>query len=638
VDPILLPSALALLAASLLGASLPLTRRWSDRGLHLFVALSAGVFLGTIFFHLLPHLAGIGDHAGHAHGPEDVHDALSPVWPWAAALLGLLLLFALEKVWLSQHTAGHGANPHAVLWSATFLGLTLHAVTTGFALSGVLEHPDTRAQFLLSVLVHKGTECFSLATVMRLAGLPTRKAVLLLGLFALIEPSSLLLGGGLLSVHPAVSPILTGFASGTFLYVAVCDLLPEVFHGAGRPRTKLVAVLFGTALTAVTLPRLEALGAWVLAVARESWSVFVAMAPFLLLGSLLAGLVHAWVNTEGLVRRLRGDNLRSVAWAALLGAPLPLCSCSVVPMAVALRRQGASKGATAAFSVATPETGVDSIAVTWALLDPLLTIARPVGAVISAIASGLCVNWVVRRGLDREPAHAPPPAAAPGADPACGCAHEDADPGVSACVPAATASGARSGSKLARALRFATVELFDDLSGSLIAGILLSGALSALIPDGWFTGTAAQGFGGLLLALLVGIPLYVCASASTPIAAAMILKGLSPGAAFVFLLAGPATNAASLLVLARHLGRRVVLAQLAALSAVTVLLGWLVDRLYGWLALAPSARLAGGEGHLLSWIGTACAVALAALLLASLARTRGSRDLLAPLREGPEPA
>ena len=155
-------------AASVLGALLPLYRRWSERGLHVFVALAAGVFLGTIFLHLLPHMAGVLDHEHAAHAEEAVESGLGP---WIAALCGLLVLFAIEKVWLPTLSESPSANPHTLLWSATYLGLALHAITAGFALSAVLDQPDGSTQLLVSLTIHKATETFSLATVMRLANL-----------------------------------------------------------------------------------------------------------------------------------------------------------------------------------------------------------------------------------------------------------------------------------------------------------------------------------------------------------------------------------------------------------------------------------------------------------------------------------
>jgi uncharacterized membrane protein YraQ (UPF0718 family) len=159
-------------------------------------------------------------------------------------------------------------------------------------------------------------------------------------------------------------------------------------------------VLAGVAIPTLTLERVEWLGEFAREALVESWRVFLAMAPYLLVGFALAGIVRLVLKPERVVPKLGGNDLKSVAWAALIGAPLPLCSCSVIPVALSLRKAGASKGATSAFTVSTPETGVDSLAVTWALLDPLLTVARPIGALVSAIASGSAVNWLVRRGWD----------------------------------------------------------------------------------------------------------------------------------------------------------------------------------------------------------------------------------------------
>lgn len=661
-----------LLLVSLAGALPPLFRRWSERGLHLFVAVAAGIFLGTIFLHLLPELAGVGHegHEGHAAG------AAVGLAPWAAALVGLLLLFALERVWLRSLVDRGGRDVHSGLWVATYLGLSLHSLTAGVALSAILHTNGASAQFVLSYLVHKASESFSLATVMRLAHVRLRSAVVLLALFACIEPLAVFSGSALFEHHPDVDAILTGFACGTFLYVAACDLLPEVFHGGDRPRLKLAAVTLGVLSSAFSVERGEAALRFCALVARELWSVLVDMAPFLLVGFLLASLLHLFLRAERIVRWLRGEDARSVARAALIGAPLPLCSCAVVPVALELRRQGASKGATTAFLISTPETGVDSVSVSWALLDPLLTLARPVGALLSACVSGGLVALLARRGWDREPE-----SRAPGRggtepeharvhehDPAHGHAHDHghehehghghghghehdhdhdhehehdhehhdvppkSDPAPAnasgaACdqpeccaTPALTSRPATRGGLL-RVLHYAYVEMLDDLAPSLVLGLVLSAAISVLLPKDLIEPGVASGLPAMLVMLVIGIPLYVCASASTPIAASLIHKGLSPGAALVFLLVGPATNLASLVLVARALGRRAVIALLIGLSLSAVLLGLGVDALYRLLALEPSARL-GENAHVVpSAFAFGSALVLSALLGVSLLRT-----------------
>jgi len=612
-----IPIALLLLAVSLAGALPPLFRRWSERGLHLFVAVAAGIFLGTIFLHLLPELAGQGD--------AQVKDAAPALGPWIAALAGLLLLFALERVWLRGLAERSGANVHTGLWVATYLGLSLHSLTAGVALTAILHSEAAQTQFLLSYLVHKASESFSLATVMRLAHVKTGSALALLVCFAAIEPLALLGGSQVFEHHPSIDGLLTGFACGTFLYVAVCDLLPEVFHGTERPRLKLAAVVLGVLSTAFTVERGTQALQFLEHVGSELWRILLDMAPFLLIGFLLAGLLNRFLRTDRIVKKLAGNDLKSVGLSALFGAPLPLCSCSVVPLAMELRRRGASKGATAAFLISTPETGVDSVSVSWALLDPLLTIARPVGAVLSALFSGSLVNALVRRGLDREPGK---PAAAPVAEHAC-CAHEvEAAPApeLAHTHEQATRAPAR-GNWLLAVLRYAYVEMLDDLAPSLVVGLILSAAISVLLPTNALDPALQSGITGMFLMLLIGIPVYVCASASTPIAASLIHKGFSPGTALVFLLAGPATNLGSIFVLSRELGRRTVLTMLVGLSASAIALGLLVDWLYLALAIVPTARL-GEHAHAVpSTVSKAGAVLLVALVGFSLLRSLILRPL-----------
>jgi len=358
-------------------------------------------------------------------------------------------------------------------------------------------------------------------------------------------------------------------------------------------------------------------------VGAELWSILVDMAPFLLVGFVLAGLLHRFLRTDRLAKKLGGDDLRSVARAALIGAPLPLCSCAVVPLAVEMQRRGASKGATAAFLISTPETGVDSVSVSWALLDPLLTIARPVGAIVSALVSGSLVNALVRRGLDREPARAAATAAAD----AHGCCAHEAAPAPTAEAHLHSAPAPARGHWLPAVLRYGFVDMLDDLAPSLVLGLVLSAAIGVLLPAQALDPALRGGLSGMLLMLVIGIPVYVCASASTPIAASLIHKGFSPGTALVFLLAGPATNVGSLLVLARVLGRRAVLAMLVGLALTALGMGLLVDGLYLWLAIQPSARLGEHAHDVHSTVATASAVLLVGLLGASLLRALVLRPL-----------
>jgi hypothetical protein len=347
----------------------------------------------------------------------------------------------------------------------------------------------------------------------------------------------------------------------------------------------------------------------------------------------------------------------------------------VVPVALSLRKSGASKGATSAFTISTPETGIDSVAASWSLLGPVMTILRPIAAVLTAFASGAAVNWLVKSGLDREPAPRDAGAAAedcehcaPKPTESASCCATEATPALESAVFKAVSGGvqfAPSASPSFRSspagpsrrpdavhaghghadhahdhapteqpawraiLRFAFVDVLDDVAPSLLLGLLVAGVLGALLPLEALEASALQGASGLFVMLLVGIPLYVCASASTPIAAALLAKGLSPGAALVFLLVGPATNSATLVVLARNLGWRFVAVQLAALCATTLALGALVDL---WAPETIASQVQACVHAEAGWWHRLAAIALGAMLVVSLVRTRAGLDLVDDLR------
>ncbi len=316
---------------------------------------------------------------------------------------------------------------------------------------------------------------------------------------------------------------------------------------------------------------IEFLTEWLTAIAV----VLSESGPYLLVGFLVAGFLKVLVPEEQVFRHLGRDDFRSVATAALLGAPIPLCSCSVLPTAAALKRSGASKGATTSFLISTPETGVDSIGVTWALLDPLMTLLRPLAAVLTALGAGSAVNLLVRRGWDTAPS-------APAGDPDHCHDHE------------AVAKDARLG-KSRRAVAYAFGPLLDDLTPWFVLGFIVSGFIMVLVPDDFFGELVPTGWPAMLAMLVIGVPLYICATASTPVAAALIAKGLDPGSALVLLLAGPATNIATMLVVNQFLGRRVMVVYLVCIAGFALLLGGVANLLYGLLALAPETAVADPE-------------------------------------------
>ncbi len=248
----------------------------------------------------------------------------------------------------------------------------------------------------------------------------------------------------------------------------------------------------------------------------------------------------------------------------------------MLPAAASLKKQGANKGATTAFLISTPESGVDSIAVTYALLDPIMTVVRPVAAFVTAFAAGILENLLSFTKNQEEIAVTN------------SCPVDDCCDGVD-CPPEVHRSHHSFFEKIRAGIRYAVVDVWGDIVMWFFAGLLLAGIITALIPDDFMSQWLGGGISAMLLMLVFGIPLYICATASTPIAAALILKGVSPGAALVFLLVGPATNITSLSVLVGILGKRSVVRYLFMLSLFAVLFGLSVDFIYQFLGISPIA-------------------------------------------------
>jgi len=335
-----------------------------------------------------------------------------------------------------------------------------------------------------------------------------------------------------------------------------------------------------------------------------SWAVLAAMAPYLLLGFFVAGVLSVLIPAEWVERHLGGRGLGQVFKAALVGVPLPLCSCGVLPVGASLRRQGASRGATTAFLLSTPQTGVDSIAVTYALLGPFVAVVRPLAALVTGFVGGAVVHFAAGRNGDDAG-----PAANAGAGPSScsldGCCDDR---------PAHRHS-------FLDAIRYGFVTLPRDIGKALLVGVALSGVISALIAPDSLRAYLGGGIVPMLAAAAIGIPLYVCATASTPIAASLIVAGLSPGAALVFLITGPATNSAALVTLWKVLGRRSTILYLATVAVGALATGIAVDALIGSglvpLSALVDAAAASATGHgdhhgvgLGWWIGRIAAVAL----------------------------
>ena len=331
----------------------------------------------------------------------------------------------------------------------------------------------------------------------------------------------------------------------------------------------------------------------------EIWVLVCEMAPYLLLGFLLAGLMHEFVPKSLSQRYLSGRSMKSVLWAALFGVPLPLCSCGVIPTAMGLRREGAGKGATIAFLIATPQTGVDSIVATYSLMGLPFALIRPLVAMVTAVMGGWLVNatdneiLAVRSPQKHEEEHhgcccGEHHEEEHSHDCCCGKHHEEEhhDCCCGKHHEEKHSHGCCCGEhkrniwhRLWDAMTYAFVEMMGDIGKWLLVGLAVAGIITALVPDTWFAVFQGNSLLSILFVLLLSIPMYLCATGSIPIAVALMLKGLTPGAALVLLMAGPASNAASIVVIRKELGWRTLLVYLGSIVLGAVVFGLAIDLL-----------------------------------------------------------
>lgn len=350
----------------------------------------------------------------------------------------------------------------------------------------------------------------------------------------------------------------------------------------------------------------------ILTIFTQSWNILLEASLFILIGLLVSGLLRVFLSPGVVAAHLGHGRFGSVFKASLLGIPIPLCSCGVLPAAASLKKQGANKGAVTAFLISTPESGVDSIAVTYALMDPIMTMMRPAAAFFTAVVAGITENLLGR------------PDAAQTMAPDLSCPVDGCCDGND-CLPEVHRRHHSLGEKLAAGIRFAFTDIWGDLAAWFFIGLLLSGVITTLIPEAVFSRYMGGGIGAMLIMLGVGIPIYICATASTPVAAALILQGVSPGAALVFLLTGPATNITSLTMLTRVLGRRATLVYLATIAVCAVIFGLMVDRIYLALGITAQAVL-GQAGEAIPYrLELAAAIIILALSIGPVWKTLRNR-------------
>lgn len=322
------------------------------------------------------------------------------------------------------------------------------------------------------------------------------------------------------------------------------------------------------------------------------------MSPYLLLGFLAAGILHTFVPQNIYAKHLAGSDWRSVAKAALFGIPLPLCSCGVLPTAVSLRNTGASRASSTSFLIATPQTGVDSIAATYSLLGLAFAVIRPVAALVTALFGGMLV---VRVEQSEDVNHGE------------NCdSHCDGDDCECRSVQKATTLGG----KVAEALRYGFIDMMKSIGRWLVIGLVVATLITVCVPDDFFAVFAQYPVLNMIVVLALSIPMYVCATGSIPIALSLMLKGLTPGAALVLLMAGPAANFASVLVINRAFGKRTTVAYLASIIGGAMTFGLLVDYVLpaSWFVPQLADEMVKCS-HCTSWLNVVSSVVLVALLV-----------------------
>ena len=341
----------------------------------------------------------------------------------------------------------------------------------------------------------------------------------------------------------------------------------------------------------------------IISILSASWQVFYESAVYMLFGFFIAGILYVFIKPETVGRYLGKGKVRPVLLAALAGIPIPLCSCGVLPAAAGLKGQGANNGATMSFLISTPESGIDSIPLTFALLDPIIALIRPAAAFIIAIVTGLFENVLL------------PPKSSPDNIPEIVCS------GSGGCCSTGTLENQGEPvekpfiAKIVTGLKFSFVDLLGDIGKWFLLGIILAGIITYMIPDSLFESYLNNNFTAMLVMLVAGIPMYVCATASTPIAAALVMKGLNPGAALVFLLAGPATNIASISMISGLFGKKSLLIYLSSIAICSIILGLFTDMIYYGMGVSATANAGQAANIIPYYIQISSAVILAALII-----------------------
>lgn len=329
-------------------------------------------------------------------------------------------------------------------------------------------------------------------------------------------------------------------------------------------------------------------------VLNSLWHITLEMSPYLLLGFLFAGILHVFIPPNMVSNYMGKSSIKSVIYSALLGVPLPLCSCGVIPTGISLYNNGASKGSTVSFLISTPQTGVDSIMISYSLLGLPFALIRPIVAFVTGIFGGFLTNV-----FDTKPV----------------------DSTISKNKINATEVHTQSGNVFLRLFNYAFIELLGDIAKWLVIGLVLAAIIDIAIPPDFFSTYLYNDFLSMFVILLVSVPLYICATSSVPIAAMLMLKGLSPGAALVFLMAGPATNAATITVLSKVMGKRSLVVYLFSIIFGSMFFGYLINQLPSqWFVLPAMSMHANHMDHhiLPDWLTVSSTIFLIVMILINI--------------------
>ncbi|ROL61492.1 permease [Bacteroidetes/Chlorobi group bacterium ChocPot_Mid] len=358
---------------------------------------------------------------------------------------------------------------------------------------------------------------------------------------------------------------------------------------------------------------------FIIGILKETLLLFIEMAPYMMLGLIFVGLLNLFFNKDLIIKHIGKNNFMSVFKAALFGIPLPLCSCGVVPSAVYMSKNGASKGSVVSFLIATPQTGIDSIIATYGMLGWIFAIFRPFAALIMGIVGGTVVRF-----LKLEKSNSKYVGDASNLNDKINSSNAFALAKNDECNDNCSTIIKTKSSKSKQFFQYSFVEFLDDISFQFIIGLFISGLIAFMIPDNFFQeSTINNGIAGMLLMILVGVPMYVCATASIPIAVTLMMKGFSPGVAFVFLAVGPATNAASFTIIMNTLGKKIAIVYVLMISITAILFGLLLDLIINTFNINIHTMMSHSHNHEgmipieLQWLTS---IIFFILLLASLYR------------------